>query len=254
LRRRFTETCLPETYRERMYGAYVRSLRGADELNRPAAMESGSGRPFLERVIKRYFPAERSARIVDLGCGAGQLIHLAKQAGYRAIEGVDVSPEQVARAHALGLAEVRQGDLLETLHAAAAESYDAVVSFDVLEHFTKDEIVPFVDEVRRVLKPGGRWIVHVPNAQSPFGMSVRYGDFTHELAFTAGSLRQLLIASGFASVECYECEPVPHGLRSAGRFVIWKGIKGLLRVWYAAETGEYRARVFTQNMLAVATR
>ena len=36
----------------------------------------------------------------------------------------------------------------------------------------------------RALKPGGRWILHTANAESPFYGRVRYGDITHEQAFT----------------------------------------------------------------------
>ena len=237
-------------YRHRLYDSYLSSLAGRTP--RVAAQRIESVRPSLGRVIARHFPPDRAARIIDLGCGSGLLLHLAKEAGYTRLEGIDVSPEQVSAAHALGLPWVREGDVLESLRQAPDATYDATVSFDVLEHYTKDELLPIVDEVRRVLKPGGRWIIHVPNAQSPFGMSIRYGDFTHEQAFTPNSLTQVLSASGFASVECFEDTPVPHGLKSAGRWVVWKGVKGVLRLWHAAETGEYGPMIVSRNMLAVA--
>jgi SAM-dependent methyltransferase len=73
------------------------------------------------------------------------------------------------------------------LNERPAGSLDAVIAFDVLEHFGRDELIPLVDAVHRVLRPGGRWIIHVPNGESPFFGSIRYGDLTHELAFTRQS-------------------------------------------------------------------
>jgi SAM-dependent methyltransferase len=134
-------------------------------------------------------------------------------------------------------------------------SLDVVVAFDVIEHFMRDELLGFVDEVRRVLRPGGRWIIHTPNAESPFGGRMRYGDLTHELAFTRHSIGQLLLSSGFSSVRCFEDTPVPHGVKSAARWVLWKLFRGVLRLYMAAETGDGDAsHIFTQNFLVVAER
>ncbi len=85
--------------------------------------------------------------------------------------------------------------------------------------------------------------------------AIRYGDLTHELAFTRDSMSQLLLASGYSSVRCFEDEPVPHGVKSAVRWLLWKGIRAGLRLYAAAETGETgRDAVFTRNLLAVAVK
>lgn len=130
-----------------------------------------------------------------------------------------------------------------------------VIAFDVIEHFTRDELLPFVDEVHRVLKPGGRWIIHVPNGESPFFGSIRYGDMTHELAFTRTSLAQLLLASGFTEMRSFEVQPVVHGAKSALRWLLWRGFRSLLRLYIAAETGDAGGgHIFSQNLLAVAVK
>jgi SAM-dependent methyltransferase len=150
---------------------------------------------------------------------------------------------------------VVEGDILEYLGSTPDESQDVVVTFDVVEHFTRDELLPFVDEVHRVLKSGGRWLIHTPNGESPLSNRIRYGDLTHEQAFTRTSLGQLLLSSGFRSLECYEDAPVIHGAASAVRFVLWKVIRTMLRLYLAVETGNFgRTAIFTQNLLAVAIR
>ncbi len=236
--------------RTRIYRHYVHA-RG--ESLAPATVAGFAPRAAtLRRLIRKHLPADRTTSILDLGCGHGALIYFLSQAGYRNVVGVDVSPEQVAEASKLGIEGIREGDLLETLQNLPNHSQDVVIAFDVIEHFTKDELLPFVDEVLRVLKPGGRWLIHAPNGESPFVGAIRYGDMTHEQSFTRVSLAQLLLSSGFSRLECHESGPVPVGMKSTVRWMLWHGIRLLLRVWAAAETGDLgRDVIYTRNLLAV---
>lgn len=237
--------------RSRIYQHYVHA-RG--ESLAPATVAGFSPRAStLRSLIKRYLPADRTVSILDLGCGHGALIHFLRQAGFHNVVGVDVSPEQVAEASRLGIEGIHEGNLMETLRNLSDHSHDVVIAFDVIEHFTKDELLYFADEVFRVLKPGGRWIIHAPNGESPFVGAIRYGDMTHEQAFTRVSLPQLLVSSGFASTECHESGPVPVGFKSAARWVLWHSIRLFLFLWVAAETGYLgRDAIYTRNLLAVA--
>ncbi|MCL1926180.1 MAG: class I SAM-dependent methyltransferase [Syntrophorhabdaceae bacterium] len=206
-------------------------------------------------MIRNHFPADRNASILDLGCGHGALIHFARLAGYKNIRGVDGSPEQVAAAKRLGIEGVEEADLSVFLSKQQAESVDLVIAFDVIEHFTKDELLGFVDHVCRVLKRNGRWIIHTVNGESPFFGCVRYGDLTHELVFTRKSIHQLLLSSGFFNVRCFEDAPIPHGVKSAARWGLWKAIRSVLRLYIAAETGDAgNGGIFTQNFLVVAEK
>ena len=240
-------------YRRRIYAAYV---TGREQ---PLAPETVGGLrprlPYFRALVRRHFPADRNARILELGCGHGALLHVLQMAGYRNATGVDGSPEQVGAARRLGIDGVAEGDLVQTLAGTPDASLDVVVAFDVIEHFSKEELIPIVDAVHRVLRPGGIWIIHVPNCEGPFGAYSRHSDFTHELAFSRFSLSQLLRTSGFAPVACYEDRPVPHGLISAVRALGWMMIRTALLAYVAVETGSWdRGAVFSQNMLAVARR
>lgn len=238
-------------YRARIYGRYVEAREGAPLVRDAASLAPRDA--YLARMIGRHFPPERAATVLDLGCGHGAILAAAARAGYRNLAGVDGSAAQVAMARRLGIDGVRQGDLMAALEALPAGSQDVIIAFDVLEHFTKDETLAFVDGVLQALRAGGRWIIHAPNGESPFFGRIRYGDFTHEQAFTRNSLAQLLLASGFARVECHEDAPAPHGLRSAIRWGLWKLIRFGLRVWLAAETGDTgRGAILSQNLLAIA--
>ena len=243
----------PSDFRSRIYDYYV---HGRLESLAPADTESiRRGGVFLHQLVRRHFPPHRDAAILDLGCGYGSLIYHARRAGYTNVVGVDRSPQQVAEAKRLGIEGVVEGDILDYLASTGDASQDVVLTFDVIEHFTREELLPFVDEVLRVLKPGARWIIHTPNGESPMSNRIRYGDLTHEQAFTRTSLGQLVLSSGFRSIECYEDAPVIHGVASALRFLGWKGIRGALRLYLAVETGNSGASaIFTQNLLAIAVR
>lgn len=240
-------------YRDRIYNSYV---SGRTKVLAPESIRGLAPRRHqLRRIVRQHFPPDRSARVLELGCGHGAMLYFAREAGYQNLRGVDGSPEQVAAADRLGIAGVELGEVLRTLADLPDGSQDCIVAFDVIEHFTRDELIGLVDEVYRALKAGGRWIVHTPNAESPFGARMRYWDLTHELAFTRTSLSHLLLVSGFSNVECFEDYPEPYTAIRLLRWAIWKLIRGGLRLYLAAETGDpSRDAIFSQNLLAVAVK
>lgn len=80
----------------------------------------------------------------------------------------------------------------------ADESFDYVISFQVIEHIKKDS--EFVAEVARVLRAGGRFIVTTPNAP----MSLTRNPW-HIREYRAEELKALL-EQHFSKVECYGVE------------------------------------------------
>jgi SAM-dependent methyltransferase len=236
-------------YRARLLARYVSthaSVAGArDGLARR--------RPYLERLVRAHVPASRDADILDLGCGHGALVWAARNLGYVRARGIDASPEQVAAAQALGIAGIELGDFRPVLAGLAPSSLDAIVLFDLFHYFSKDAQMEIADAVHRALRPGGRFILHLPNAEAIFAARMRYWDMLAEDAFTRASIAQLLRACDFARVECHEDRPVPHGLRSAVRAALWPVLRGAMRLALAIETGESgREAIFSQCLLAVA--
>jgi SAM-dependent methyltransferase len=241
-----------ETYRERLYRSYLETMDSRPPMT--AASLRGC-EPYLRSLIRKHFPANRDADILDLGCGYGSLLYFCRQEGFTRAAGVDRSPQQVRLAAQLGIEGVREGDLLDTLSSLPDDSQDVVIAFDVLEHFAKEEVLPLCDEVQRVLRPGGRWLIHVPNGESPFHGRIRYGDFTHETIFTRTSLTQVLHATGFSEVRTFEDKPVIHGMTSLLRRVLWECLRPLLLLYLGVETGGLdRQTILSQNLLAVAVR
>ncbi len=240
-----------QDYRARLLAHYVSTH--ASVADAVAGLERR--RAYLDRLVREHFPADRTASVLDLGCGHGAILWAARRAGYGNLAGVDASPEQVAAAQKLGIEGVRQGDLKGALAATSDASQDVVILFDLFHYFAPGEQMALADQVRRVLKPGGRWILHVPNGEALFGARMRYWDYLATGAFTRASLGQVLRACGFAQVACFEDMPAVHGAVSAARWLAWKLVRGLARFALAAETGETGAEaIFSQCLLAVAVK
>jgi SAM-dependent methyltransferase len=208
--------------------------------------------PYLNRMIAGWIPTSREVRILDLGCGYGAIMYFLQSAGYPNLTGIDTSPEQIAAARELGFTDVHQGDIHPFLKRSPACSYDIAIAFDILEHLTKSELLELGDEIHRVLTPGGRLIMHAPNAEAVFSGTVRYGDLTHELAFTRNSIAQFAGACSFTVLAVQEDTPAIHGAMSLIRSILWHTISFPFRLLAAAETGGgLLHKPLSQNLLAV---
>lgn len=221
--------------RKAIYASYGRDWQDAGERFDPASAERW-GKAY-DWYLRGWLPARRDAAIADLACGQGRLLHWLKRRGYTNLSGVDISPDQVALARQV-VPAVDEADLLSWL-AERAGQFDLLIGLDIVEHFTRDEALRFLDLRFSALKPGGRLILQTLNADSPFGLSVRYGDVTHEWAYGVDALTRLLRCAGFVAIEAREQGPVPYGysLASTARFFLWRVLRAGLQLWNLAETG-----------------
>lgn len=233
-----------------LYAAYVSSGQ-AKERSASAEEQFRPRKFYFRRIIHQLFPTDRKSRILDIGCGHGALLYFLGQAGFQNIAGVDSSSEQVAFALRLGVPNVEAGDAFEFLRRQETDSVDVVSVVDVLEHLERQELFDLLIEIRRVLAPGGRCVGHVPNGAGLFGMRIRYGDLTHEIAYSAASLQQAFRSLGFARVQCLEDKPIPHGLSSTVRLLLWQVGTFPFRILLAAETGTFDF-ILTQNLFFAA--
>ncbi|GEP44693.1 class I SAM-dependent methyltransferase [Brevifollis gellanilyticus] len=96
------------------------------------------------------------AAVLDAGCGTGGM--MARLAKWD-IQGVDISAAAVSHCHERGLHEARQASVCELPFPDA--SFDSVLSLDVLYHQEVHE-TSALDEMARVLRPGGLMILNLP--------------------------------------------------------------------------------------------
>src|SRR5208282_4917541 len=107
----------------------------------------------LERWLSELSPTQR---ILDLGCGSGSL--KAQLVG-RNVFGVDLDPNELARNRDLGGVCARSNSLPFT-----GQTFGFVISHHSLEHFA--DAAGAIREIQRVLEPGGRLFVSVPEGAS----------------------------------------------------------------------------------------
>lgn len=242
-----------EKWKKRVYDKYASTMGQSGKMEEEMDKTIAPRLPYIESIIHKHIPSKRQTRIVDVGCGDGTWLYILKQKGYENISGADVSQEQVKLAREKGVEEVEIADGQGYLEGMASNTVDVVLMIDVLEHLTRQELFDTADEVYRVLSGGGRCIAHVPNAGGIFSMDVRYGDLTHEVAFTPSSVKQLYSTVGFSGVSCFEDKPVPHGFVSFLRRIVWEVGTVPFRLLEASETGNFDA-VLSRNMIAIAVK
>ncbi len=239
------------SYRDTVYAKYVssgqaRRLPGETDPEKIFKKH----RPFIKHTILRHFPKSVDANILDIACGTGGYVFYAKQLGYKNILGIDISAEQVELAHSMGIMDVQHVDLFDFLKSCDRK-YDCVLLVDILEHLTKDELFNLLTEIKKVLSPNARIIIHVPNAEGIYGMRVMYGDITHENCFTPFSLQQVLALNGFQLLHCFEDKPLIHSPYAFIRRIVWNFLTLYPRLLLFAETAQWNT-VLSQNMTVIA--
>lgn len=129
--------------------------------------------------------ATPNARILDLGCGTGPVIGELRRRGLDVV-GLDYSEDMLkharARLRALGLDEsdLIQGDCRKTPYAGA--SFDVVVCLGVISYM--EDYGPVLDEIYRLLKPGGTAFISFRNVFNPI--------FSDPVSLAKRGLRKLL--------------------------------------------------------------
>jgi SAM-dependent methyltransferase len=138
----------------------------------------------MERVLDG-----RALRLLDVGCGAGNMIHHLSRFG--PVKGLEIDPRPVAVAQQRGY-DVEQFDVTQGIPAEDA-SFDVVTALDVIEHNQDD--LAMLRHSFRVLKPGGYLVVTVPALMWLWSHNDAIN--AHVRRYGAGELRQRLTEAGF---------------------------------------------------------
>jgi SAM-dependent methyltransferase len=147
----------------------------------------------LTRYLSRHVPPD--ATVLELGAGYCYFINAVPAARRIAVD----LGEHVVRCAAPGV-EAVNADARDYLATVPAGSIDVVFASNFLEHFDWPDLDAMAAQVRRVLRPGGRFAVMQPNFRLNPGRY--FDDYTHRAIFTDESLTDWLGASGFQVVEC----------------------------------------------------
>ncbi|HZS30640.1 MAG TPA: class I SAM-dependent methyltransferase [Gaiellaceae bacterium] len=135
--------------------------------------------------------------VLDIGCGLGWFEVFALAKGARAVTGIEVSERdlETARRH-LDAPDLRLLVASATELPFADAGFDTVVCWEVLEHIPPGSEPRAFEEIRRVLRPGGRLYLSTPHASwrarllDPAWWLIRHRHYR------AGDLRALAGAAG----------------------------------------------------------
>ena len=167
-------------------------------------------KPFDREILTRFAEELRDrGRVVDIGCGPGQIAGFLASHGVDA-SGIDLSPGMIEQARALhpslrfGVCDMRATGLED-------ESLAGITAFYSIIHIPRDEVVSVLAEFRRVLRPDGRLLVafHLGRKVDHLGewwgreVSIDFVFFERE------EMESNLRSAGFAIQDAREREPYP---------------------------------------------
>lgn len=186
------------------YYAYADDGGGVFARLRTRLIDARARQRWSDRILRRLAagmvpgvppPAPRpGARLLDVGCGAGERTEPFERLGWE-LHGTELDPVAAARAASRGLA-MHAHDLGDVEPGSIA----CVRLWHSLEHFLDPRAM--LDRCRRVLEPGGRMIIGIPNSSGLparlFGVQWHHFDAPRHLVhFTRGGLERLLDETGF---------------------------------------------------------
>lgn len=152
------------------------------------------------KVLRRHFP--RPGRVLDVGCAAGYFLKVMQEESWK-VTGLE--PSDAIRPHAkelLGQENVRAGLLGEVDLKPA--SFDLITMWDVIEHIP--DPVAAVHEVRKLLAPGGKFLIETQNIDSRAAKVLgkrwqHYKHAEHIYHFNPKTLGVILERAGFDVLE-----------------------------------------------------
>ena len=120
---------------------------------------------YLKTVEKFGFDLGTAKAVLDFGCGAAKRTRLFRGIQGVRVVGTDVNAAQIqwARKHVPGI-EFHENGLEPPLRFAENDTFDLVTAASVFTHIPLDLQRPWLEEIRRILRPGGYFLCTVAGA------------------------------------------------------------------------------------------
>jgi SAM-dependent methyltransferase len=163
--------------------------------------------------LEDYLPLFSSASdVVDVGCGRGELLALLRQHGVSA-RGVDTNDGMVQLCRSRGF-DVERGEALGFLERQRDRSLGGLAAIQVVEHFDPAYLVRFLEAAYHKMRDDAPLVLETINPACWMAFFETYiRDVTHRQPLHPDTLRYLVQASGFKSVDVRFRAPVRDGDR-----------------------------------------
>jgi len=163
--------------------------------------------PLFRDAVVRGLEGGKVAPVLDVGCGRGELLALLKEAGIGA-RGIDVNAEMVALCRERGF-DAEQADALSHLESLPDASLGGLSAIQVVEHLEPAYLARFLETAFHKLRPGAPILLETINPACWMAFFEAYlRDLTHAQPIHPDTLRFLVQASGFSSVDVQYRSPV----------------------------------------------
>lgn len=157
----------------------------------------------LLRIVKKFI--KNKGKVLDVGCGTATLLNLLVNMGYEAY-GIDISEKNITELERkFPKIEFKKGSITD-IHFDD-EYFDYIFATEVLEHILEQDLTNGLKEIRRVLKPNGKFIITVPYREElqeiicPDCGAV-FVPSQHLRSFDENSMKALLEKVGFKLLYC----------------------------------------------------
>jgi len=197
--------------------------------------------------------------VLDVGCGRGEMLDLFREHGIDA-HGIDINAEMIEICRARGL-RAETADALGHLEAQPDASLGGLIAIQVVEHLEPSYLIAFIERACQKLRPGAAMVLETINAACWVAFFESYlRDLTHQRALHPDTLRYLVQAAGFASIEVWFRAPVPDADKlTPVRLLSAPGLEPDLRLVNVVETvnanaDKLNARLFTHLDYAIVAR
>lgn len=140
--------------------AFVAAIK--TQMSHDQAMEAAIGGGFqqfgaIELAVLRHYGLPERGHLVDVGCGSGRLAQPLSAWLKGSYLGIDLVPDLVAHASRISARPDWRFEVIDHIGIPEANgSADMVCFFSVLTHLLHEQSFWYLEEARRVLKPGGR--------------------------------------------------------------------------------------------------
>jgi 2-polyprenyl-3-methyl-5-hydroxy-6-metoxy-1,4-benzoquinol methylase len=180
------------------YAAFEERCRGSSE----------DLRQLQKHYLSFFPPPEGLGKVLDIGCGRGEMLETLLEAGYDAV-GIDLDSGMVEVCRSRGLPAIH-GDAIGYLASVPPQSFRGIFCAQVVEHLLTSELERMLRLSREKLMDSGVMVVETINPRSLYSLGNHFfADTSHTKPVHPETLRFMCEQVGFKSVLLEEESPHP---------------------------------------------